>query len=199
MSDRVNCWYFRRCVLVGSSSNVDVDFKRWYFSCDDRQRALRDSEATTFCEQEPAVDLLEVRVEALDSSFFVLRSIPLLEVVVGWRQNREATPTFVCCVVQVLYQISRDPVVVSVTDLRMRGRAAIPHSSRCWDLLALMRRVINYHSSWVGQRQVELFDASGIRVWCKDERSGIKRINVKVTMYNRRNRLYPKAMYEGDP
>ncbi|KZV58531.1 hypothetical protein F511_19471 [Dorcoceras hygrometricum] len=30
--------------------------------------------------------------------------------------------------------------------------------------LATMRRVVNYHSSWARQRQVELFDASGIRV-----------------------------------
>ncbi|KZV33706.1 proline dehydrogenase 2, mitochondrial [Dorcoceras hygrometricum] len=52
MSDRVSCLYFRLCVLVGSSSNVDVDFKHWYFSCDGQQMALRDSEATTFCEQE---------------------------------------------------------------------------------------------------------------------------------------------------
>ncbi|KZV57215.1 hypothetical protein F511_07856 [Dorcoceras hygrometricum] len=40
----------------------------------------------------------------------MLRSILLLEVVIGRRQNREAAPTFMCCVVQVLYQISRDPV-----------------------------------------------------------------------------------------
>ncbi|KZV41626.1 hypothetical protein F511_33433 [Dorcoceras hygrometricum] len=31
-------------------------------------------------------------------------------------------------------------------------------------LLATMRRVVNYHSSWARQRQVELFDASGIRL-----------------------------------
>ncbi|KZV36965.1 hypothetical protein F511_20265 [Dorcoceras hygrometricum] len=55
MSDRVSCWYFICCILVGSSSNADVDFRRWSFSCDGQQRALRDSEATTFCEQEPAV------------------------------------------------------------------------------------------------------------------------------------------------
>ncbi|KZV26906.1 hypothetical protein F511_40658 [Dorcoceras hygrometricum] len=30
--------------------------------------------------------------------------------------------------------------------------------------LATMRRVVNYQSSWARQRQVELFDASGIRV-----------------------------------
>ncbi|KZV53156.1 hypothetical protein F511_19010 [Dorcoceras hygrometricum] len=30
-------------------------------------------------------------------------------------------------------------------------------------LLATMRRVVNYHSSWARQRKVELFDASGIR------------------------------------
>ncbi|KZV41810.1 hypothetical protein F511_31673 [Dorcoceras hygrometricum] len=34
-------------------------------------------------------------------------------------------------------------------------------SSPCWDLLATMHRVVNYHSSWARQRQVELFDASG--------------------------------------
>ncbi|KZV49695.1 RNA methyltransferase [Dorcoceras hygrometricum] len=39
---------------------------------------------------------------------------------------------------------------------RMRGRAAIPHSHLPAGLLALMRRVVNYHSSWVGQQQVEL-------------------------------------------
>ncbi|KZV46102.1 hypothetical protein F511_31536 [Dorcoceras hygrometricum] len=32
--------------------------------------------------------------------------------------------------------------------------------------LATMRRVVNYHSSWARQRQVELFDASG----CEGER-----------------------------
>ncbi|KZV30977.1 hypothetical protein F511_21952 [Dorcoceras hygrometricum] len=53
-------------------------------------------------------------------------------------------------------------------DVRASGNTAL--SSPCWDLLALMRRVVNYHSSWVVQRQVELFDASGIRVWCKYER-----------------------------
>ncbi|KZV31142.1 GYF domain-containing protein [Dorcoceras hygrometricum] len=53
-------------------------------------------------------------------------------------------------------------------DARASGDTAL--SSPCWDLLALMRRVVNYHSSWVGQRKVEMFDASGIRVWCKVER-----------------------------
>ncbi|KZV26895.1 hypothetical protein F511_17750 [Dorcoceras hygrometricum] len=55
-----------------------------------------------------------------------------------------------------------------IEDVRASGDTAL--SSPCWDLLALMRRVVNYHSSWVGQWQVELFDASGIRVWCKVER-----------------------------
>ncbi|KZV33341.1 hypothetical protein F511_18222 [Dorcoceras hygrometricum] len=39
-------------------------------------------------------------------------------------------------------------------DARTSGNTAL--SSPCWDLLATMRRVVNYHSSWVGQRQVEL-------------------------------------------
>ncbi|KZV44993.1 hypothetical protein F511_28898 [Dorcoceras hygrometricum] len=47
-------------------------------------------------------------------------------------------------------------------DARASGDTSI--SSPCWDLLATMRRVVNYHSSWARQRQVELFNASGIRV-----------------------------------
>ncbi|KZV54203.1 P-type ATPase (ISS) [Dorcoceras hygrometricum] len=47
-------------------------------------------------------------------------------------------------------------------------------SSPCWDPLATMRRVVNYHSSCVWQRQVELFDASGNRVWCKYERRSVQ-------------------------
>ncbi|KZV21461.1 hypothetical protein F511_15612 [Dorcoceras hygrometricum] len=47
-------------------------------------------------------------------------------------------------------------VIISQKLVRMRGRAAIPHSHLPAGLLALMRRVVNYHSSWVGQQQVEL-------------------------------------------
>ncbi|KZV35510.1 pentatricopeptide repeat-containing protein chloroplastic [Dorcoceras hygrometricum] len=49
-------------------------------------------------------------------------------------------------------------------DARASGNTAL--SSPCWDLLATMRRVVNYHSSWARQRPVELFDASG----CEGER-----------------------------
>ncbi|KZV42422.1 L-type lectin-domain containing receptor kinase IX.1-like [Dorcoceras hygrometricum] len=49
--------------------------------------------------------------------------------------------------------------VVSYQDARASGNTAL--SSPCWDLLATMRRVVNYHSSWARQQQVELFDASG--------------------------------------
>ncbi|KZV30602.1 hypothetical protein F511_16716 [Dorcoceras hygrometricum] len=48
-----------------------------------------------------------------------------------------------CCVVSVTHQ-----------DARASGNTTL--SSPCWDLLAIMRRVVNYHSSWVGQRKVEL-------------------------------------------
>ncbi|KZV22284.1 hypothetical protein F511_28305 [Dorcoceras hygrometricum] len=50
--------------------------------------------------------------------------------------------------------------VVSYQDARASGNTAL--SSPCWDLLATMRRVVNYHSSWARQRQVELFDASAM-------------------------------------
>ncbi|KZV18035.1 hypothetical protein F511_31090 [Dorcoceras hygrometricum] len=42
-----------------------------------------------------------------------------------------------------------------------RGRAVIPHSHLPAGIVATMRRVVNYHSSWARQHQVELFDASG--------------------------------------
>ncbi|KZV30505.1 hypothetical protein F511_24512 [Dorcoceras hygrometricum] len=53
----------------------------------------------------------------------------------------------------------------SCCDARASGDTAL--SSPCWDMLATMRRVVNYHSSWARQRQVELFDASGIWVLCQ--------------------------------
>ncbi|KZV42592.1 hypothetical protein F511_28460 [Dorcoceras hygrometricum] len=60
MSDCVSSWYFSRCVLVGSSSNADVDFRRWCFSCNGQQRALSGSGATKFCEQEPAAGSYQI-------------------------------------------------------------------------------------------------------------------------------------------
>ncbi|KZV22803.1 hypothetical protein F511_40415 [Dorcoceras hygrometricum] len=41
------------------------------------------------------------------------------------------------------------------------GRAAIPHSHLPAGIVATMRRVVNYHSSWARQQQVEWSDASG--------------------------------------
>ncbi|KZV19701.1 pirin-like protein-like [Dorcoceras hygrometricum] len=46
-------------------------------------------------------------------------------------------------------------------DELLRGRAVIPHSHLPAGIVATMRRVVNYHSSWARQQQVELFDASG--------------------------------------
>ncbi|KZV40805.1 alpha-mannosidase 2x [Dorcoceras hygrometricum] len=43
----------------------------------------------------------------------------------------------------------------------LRGRAVIPHSHLPAGIVAAMRRVVNYHSSWARQQQVELFDAAG--------------------------------------
>ncbi|KZV43964.1 hypothetical protein F511_29045 [Dorcoceras hygrometricum] len=42
----------------------------------------------------------------------------------------------------------------------LRGRAVIPHSYLPAGIVATMSRVVNYHSSWARQQQVELFDAS---------------------------------------
>ncbi|KZV47427.1 hypothetical protein F511_36087 [Dorcoceras hygrometricum] len=46
-------------------------------------------------------------------------------------------------------------------DELLRGRAVIPHSYLPAGIVATMRRVVNYHSAWARQQQVELFDASG--------------------------------------
>ncbi|KZV44309.1 hypothetical protein F511_38669 [Dorcoceras hygrometricum] len=45
-------------------------------------------------------------------------------------------------------------VLFTYHDARASGNTTL--SSPCWDLLATMRRVVNYHSSWARQRQVEL-------------------------------------------
>ncbi|KZV53955.1 hypothetical protein F511_43214 [Dorcoceras hygrometricum] len=43
----------------------------------------------------------------------------------------------------------------------VNGRAELPHSHLPAGIVATMRRVVKYHSSWERQQQVELFDASG--------------------------------------
>ncbi|KZV18396.1 hypothetical protein F511_28403 [Dorcoceras hygrometricum] len=93
--------------------------RSWYFSCDDQQRALRDSEETMFCEQEPAVGFFSMFCSGLRFDYLTRSYLERL-----------------CS-----YQISEDFVV----DSRATGNTAL--SSPCWDLLALMRRVVNYHSS----------------------------------------------------
>ncbi|KZV36677.1 hypothetical protein F511_33498 [Dorcoceras hygrometricum] len=45
-------------------------------------------------------------------------------------------------------------IELGIKDARASGDTAL--SSPCWDLLATMRRVVNYHSSWARQRHVEL-------------------------------------------
>ncbi|KZV41879.1 hypothetical protein F511_22795 [Dorcoceras hygrometricum] len=133
----------------------------WYVSCDDQQRALRDFEAMTFCEQEPVVGFTSA----------VERSHALRLLVCGSAVGSEVTDQ--CCsdliVAAVCGNYSSEAVVALHTHdhflfsccslallllcflTRMRGRAAIPHSHLPTGLLALMRRVVNYHSSWVGQ------------------------------------------------
>ncbi|KZV53992.1 putative WRKY transcription factor 3-like [Dorcoceras hygrometricum] len=86
----------------------------------------------------------------------------------GWKDIRRCVED-VCFVYRVLDQplcirFLGTPFVVivaqNIEDVRASGNTAL--SSPCWDLLATMRRVVNYHSSWARQQQVELFDASGI-------------------------------------
>ncbi|KZV52881.1 hypothetical protein F511_15030 [Dorcoceras hygrometricum] len=48
-----------------------------------------------------------------------------------------------------------------MTSSWLRGRAVIPHSHLPAGIVATMRRVVNYHSSWARQQQVELFGAAG--------------------------------------
>ncbi|KZV46834.1 F-box/kelch-repeat protein [Dorcoceras hygrometricum] len=58
-------------------------------------------------------------------------------------------------------ELSGDFPSFLVVVLLVRGRAAIPHSHLPAGIVATMCRVVNYHSSWARQQQVELFDASG--------------------------------------
>ncbi|KZV21529.1 putative receptor-like protein kinase [Dorcoceras hygrometricum] len=59
----------------------------------------------------------------------------------------------------LLYRFLSYCAIVSYQDARASDDTAL--SSPYWDLLATMCRVVNYHSSWARQRQVELFVASG--------------------------------------
>ncbi|KZV40763.1 cinnamoyl-CoA reductase 1-like [Dorcoceras hygrometricum] len=63
-------------------------------------------------------------------------------------------------------------VAQNYKDARASGNTAL--SSPCWDLLATMRRVVNYHSSWARQQQVELFDASVVALTGEIWHSGIQ-------------------------
>ncbi|KZV52342.1 hypothetical protein F511_38502 [Dorcoceras hygrometricum] len=71
-------------------------------------------------------------------------------------------PEIYCaCVLAGFNQISRACFVVIVAHNQgCEGERRYRTLISCWDLLATMRRVVNYHSSWARQRQVELFDAS---------------------------------------
>ncbi|KZV35714.1 DNA photolyase [Dorcoceras hygrometricum] len=114
LSDRVSCWYISCSVLVGSSSNADVDF-RFYRSVGELK--LWTPLAT------------------------VLHPIPFSGSVVGWKQDREAPSSAVCCFVQVLYQISRDPIVVSVTDSRYGFELVIAQNWRGFNVRLLVSQV----------------------------------------------------------
>ncbi|KZV42423.1 hypothetical protein F511_12649 [Dorcoceras hygrometricum] len=120
----------------------------------------------SFSDDFPLILVIVFTIEvALDSSREAISSYTSLGGF-GWLVvEREVAALFLCCVVQpcsLLYY-----AVVSYQDARASGNTAL--SSPCWDLLATMRRVVNYHSSWARQQQVELFDASDIR-----PRAGIK-------------------------
>ncbi|KZV52236.1 hypothetical protein F511_39965 [Dorcoceras hygrometricum] len=120
LSDRVSCWYFSRCILVGSSNSASLDFSRWCISA------------------YPAVASVQLLVTDLCFLDFVVAA--------------------------VCGNCSSGAGEI----LRASGNTSL--SSRCWYLLATMRRVVNYHSSWFGQQQVELLMHLVFRVWCKDER-----------------------------
>ncbi|KZV31041.1 hypothetical protein F511_14981 [Dorcoceras hygrometricum] len=101
-------------------------------------------------------------VGLLSLSRFV--SYPSLRQQRSWKRIEETSPSFslLASYPSLLGHcfVSRCIAVVSYQDARASGNTAL--SSPCWVLLATMRRVVNYHSSWARQRQVELFDASGI-------------------------------------
>ncbi|KZV58392.1 hypothetical protein F511_25386 [Dorcoceras hygrometricum] len=72
------------------------------------------------------------------------RALIVISVSVGWNQNSEA-----------LYLVIVAQCEGSEGERRYRTLISLLGS------LATMRRVVNYHSSWARQPQVELFDASG--------------------------------------
>ncbi|KZV20454.1 hypothetical protein F511_15465 [Dorcoceras hygrometricum] len=151
-----------RCVVLG---DLRCSLVEWCSVMHTQEKGIEG-------ERVAPTDLLEVRVEALDSFLFGA-SLDTTFGGCGWLEVESRS----CSNVRVLRRSASFVPDFSgprcgernrFEDVRASGNTAL--SSPCWDLLATMRRVVNYHSSWVGQRQVELFDASDIRVWCKDER-----------------------------
>ncbi|KZV37657.1 hypothetical protein F511_30362 [Dorcoceras hygrometricum] len=85
--------------------------------------------------------------EAIQRKFYILlkyRTVLVFKFLDAWRIN---------------FAPGQGSTAIDIQDARASGDTAL--SSPCWDLLAAMRRVVNYHSSWARQRQVELLDASG--------------------------------------
>ncbi|KZV43184.1 hypothetical protein F511_39593 [Dorcoceras hygrometricum] len=124
------CVWRRHQFCLKSSSNADVDSRRWCISV------------------YPTVASDQLLVKDLCCSDFVVAAVCgnySSEAVVALHTHDHFP--FRCC--------SRALLLLCFLT-RMQGRATIPHSHLPAGLLALMRRVVNYHSSWVGQQQVEL-------------------------------------------
>ncbi|KZV50138.1 spindle pole body component 110-like [Dorcoceras hygrometricum] len=114
----------------GSSSNANMDFSRWCISA------------------YPAIASDQLLVTDLCCSDLIVAAV------CGNYSSEAAVALhthyhfhFSCC--------SRALLLLCFLT-RMRGRAEIPHSHLPAGLVALTCRVVNYHSSWVGQQQVEL-------------------------------------------
>ncbi|KZV27060.1 hypothetical protein F511_23956 [Dorcoceras hygrometricum] len=154
-----------------------------------QQRALRDPEAMMFCEQEPAVGFVSVFLSGHRnyvvyegaSSYTLFGSCSWLKldhevaifdsvfVCAGSYQISRDTVSGICCAEAVRYGFEHVIAwnwrgilceiagCVNGRDVRASGNTAL--SPPCWDLLALMHRVVNYHSTSVGNDRYPRFTA----------------------------------------
>ncbi|KZV39250.1 hypothetical protein F511_28904 [Dorcoceras hygrometricum] len=83
-----------------------------------------------------------IKVEALDSSCYDVSFL------VGWRQNHEAAPTFVCCVVQLLVRSAVGSISCWFDQLLVRSAVG---SISCWFDQLLVRSAVGSISCWFDQ------------------------------------------------
>ncbi|KZV30883.1 hypothetical protein F511_10817 [Dorcoceras hygrometricum] len=142
---------FTREDLINALNEMVHEYRKLYQTFEEikaENKGLKNSSVESSNAQLEDTDSLNIELTIAGVSVAVEVSVELAIRCDDVRLSSKFLGTFAVIIVTQKYK-----------DARASGNTAL--SSPCWDLLATMRRVVNYHSSWARQRQVELLDASG--------------------------------------